>query len=49
LIGTHEPFPKALRYVKLNHLFHDPLLDRVSLGGQGHNQAPNSNRNEKFP
>src|SRR5579864_2686090 len=41
LIGTHERFPKALRYAKLNQLCHDPLLGPVSLGGQDHNQAPN--------
>ncbi len=49
LIGTDEAFPKALRYVKLNHLFHGPLLNPVSLCGKGHNQAPNSIGNEKFP
>jgi hypothetical protein len=38
LSGTHERFPKALRYVKLNHLCHDPLLDRVNLCGRGSKQ-----------
>src|ERR1700722_7028868 len=31
LIGTHERFPKALRYAKLNQLCHDPLPLSVSL------------------
>jgi hypothetical protein len=34
LTGTHERIPKVLRYVKLNHLCHDPLLDRVNLCGR---------------
>jgi hypothetical protein len=38
LTGTHERIPKVLRYVKLNHLCHDPLLDRVNLCGRGSKQ-----------
>jgi hypothetical protein len=38
LTGTHERIPKALRYVKLNHLCHDPLLDRVNLCRRGSKQ-----------
>jgi hypothetical protein len=34
LTGTHEHIPKVLRYVKLNHFCHDPLLDRVKLCGR---------------
>jgi hypothetical protein len=34
LTGTHERIPKVLRYVKLNHLCHDPLLDRVTSAGE---------------
>jgi hypothetical protein len=34
LTGTHERIPKVFRYVKLNHLCHDPLLDRVNLCGR---------------
>ena len=38
LTGTHERIPKVLRYVKLNHLCHDPLLDRVNLCDRGSKQ-----------
>jgi hypothetical protein len=31
LTGTDKRVPKVLRYVKLNHLCHDRLLDRVNL------------------
>jgi hypothetical protein len=34
LNGTHERIPKVLRYVKLNHLCHDPLLDHVNSAGE---------------
>ena len=36
--------PKALRYVKLNDVCHDPLVDRVNLCGRGRNQVPNPDR-----
>ena len=48
LVGTHECLPKAFWYVKLNHLFYNPLLDPVSLD-VGRIQAPNPIASDKFP
>jgi len=38
LTGTHERILRVLRYVKLNHLCHNPLLDRMHLCGRRHRQ-----------
>jgi hypothetical protein len=54
LTGTHERIPKVLRYVKLNHLCHDPLFARVNLCGRGRKQlqvqeADHPRRREAVP
>jgi hypothetical protein len=39
-LSTHERLPKAFRYIKLNHFFHDPLPDPCEFDGHIQLQIP---------